>query len=596
MQTFLRKFSVVGGFSLLVLLLIVNAYVTRRQVEAQASSSARVIRTHQVLFELEQTEVLLLNAETGQRGYLFTGEPKYLTPYNQAAAEVDSHIQALGQLTAADPVQQANVAQLRSLARQKLDELAQAIALNGAGHADQAKALVLSDKGLLLMNSLRAVMADMRGEETRVEIRRTAAYLRSIGITKASIELATAIAIIGVILLAYFILREQALRDRHTREIRAREEWFRVTLTSIGDAVIATDEQGRTTFFNPIAEKLIGSKSSELLGKDIREVFPIFNEFTGNVVEDPVRKVIEVGTVVGLANHTVLQQADGHLVPIEDSAAPIRDTQERLLGVVLVFRDATAERRAQEIARKTEKLATAARLSATFAHEVNNPLEAVMNLVYVARTSSDTAMAQQSLQIAEQELERVAHLARQTLGFYRESKLPEEVEIENLIDSVLKLYSNRLRNKNITVERELNDCPPVFGVAGELRHVVSNLLSNAVDAVGQDGRIVLRSQRVEAPEGTMVQLTIEDSGPGIARADIDRIFEPFFTTKPDVGTGLGLWITKEIVNRHGGSILAQSRIEDGGRHGAAFTIRLPSRPDREPAAPSDATDSSAQPV
>jgi len=596
MQTFLRQFSVVGGFGLLVLLLAVNAYITRREVVVQVGDSEGVMHSQQVLYELEQTETLLLNAETGQRGYLLTGEPKYLAPYNQAAAEVDGHIQTLAGLTAGDPVQQANVAQLRSLARQKLDDLARTIALNRAGHAGEARRIVLSGQGLSRMDRLRGVIAAMRSEETLLETRRAAEYRQSVGITKASIELATAVAIIGVIFLAYFILRERALRDRHTREIHAREEWFRVTLTSIGDAVIATDEHGRATFFNPVAEKLIGAKSADLLSKNIREVFPISNEFTGRVVEDPVGKVMEKGTVVGLANHTVLRQVGGRLVPIEDSAAPIRDTQGQLLGVVLVFRDVTRERKAQEIARRTEKLATAARLSATFAHEINNPLEALTNLIYIARTSPDPAMAQQTLQMAEQEVERVAHLARQTLGFYRESKLPEQVEIDSLIDSVLRLYSNRLRNKNITVEQDLSDCPPIYGIAGELRQVLSNLLSNAVDAAGENGKIAVRSECVEAPEGAVVEITIEDNGPGIAREDFDRIFEPFFTTKQDVGTGLGLWVTKEIVKRHGGSISAQSRNGDGGRHGAAFTIRLPLRADREPEAASDATDASAQPV
>ena len=123
-------------------------------------------------------------------------------------------------------------------------------------------------------------------------------------------------------------------------------------------------------------------------GHDITEVFPIFNEFTGAVTQNPVRRVMSEGQVVGLANHTVLRHADGYLIPIEDSAAPIRNDRGDLIGVVLVFRDVTNERKSQELLRKSEKLAAAARLSATVAHEINNPLEAVGNLIYIAKAVS----------------------------------------------------------------------------------------------------------------------------------------------------------------------------------------------------------------
>jgi signal transduction histidine kinase len=181
----------------------------------------------------------------------------------------------------------------------------------------------------------------------------------------------------------------------------------------------------------------------------------------------------------------------------------------------------------------------------------------------------------QSLNLAEQELDRVAHLTRQTLGFYRESNVPENIEISELIETVLRLYSNRLKNKNITVVRDFGDCPTICGVAGELKQVVSNLVSNAADAAPDHGTIVMRSRCFQDVRGAVVQLDVEDDGPGVSREDVDRIFEPFYTTKEDVGTGLGLWISKEIVNRHGGSIAVRPRDENGEAGGAAFTVTLP---------------------
>ena len=194
------------------------------------------------------------------------------------------------------------------------------------------------------------------------------------------------VAIVGMIVLAYFILHERKARERHAQELRDREEWFRGTLTSVGDGVIATDQQGIVTFLNPVAESLTGVSFAMAKGRPVQEIFPIFNEFSGKVATNPVEEVLNLGIVVGLANHTVLAHTDGRRIPIEDSAAPIRDDAGRTIGVVLVFRDATADRNSQEVLRKTEKLAAAARLSATVAHEINNPLEAVVNLLYIAKS------------------------------------------------------------------------------------------------------------------------------------------------------------------------------------------------------------------
>jgi PAS domain S-box-containing protein len=251
-----------------------------------------------------------------------------------------------------------------------------------------------------------------------------------------------------------------------------------------------TDETGKITFLNPVAEALTGTALHRARGQDIADVFPIFNELTGAVSQNPVEKVMQEGRMVGTANHTVLKRPDGHLIPIEDSAAPIRDDNGQLIGVVLVFRDATTERKSQELMRRTEKLSAAARLSATVAHEINNPLEAVGNLIYIAKaTAGSSPDVIKHLELAEQELERVAHITRQTLGFYRESNEAEPIDIRALIDSVLRLYSNKLTSKSIRIQREYAGCPSLFGIPGELKQVISNLVSNAVDAVGTNGEI-----------------------------------------------------------------------------------------------------------
>lgn len=580
MQPLYKRFSVVTGFALLVLLLVANSIVIRRQLAVQVTNQAWVYHTQQVLLELTQTESLLKDAETGQRGYLYTHEPRYLDPYNRAITEVDGHIQKLSLLVADNPDQLANIGRLRLLAKQKLAELSATIKLDQAGNPDAARSLVLTNSGLFTMEKIRALINEMLRQENSLNALRMDAYQKSVRLTIACVYLASVLAGVGLILLAYYILREINLRERHGAQVRQREEWFRVTLTGLGDGVIATDEQGNVTFVNPVAERLTGRNLAQAKGRPIAEVFPIFNEVTHQPVDNPVKKVMELGSIVGLANHTVLQHVDGSLVPIEDSAAPIFDDSGRLVGVVLVFRDATSERQSQELMRKTEKLAAAARLAATVAHEINNPLEAVCNLIYLAKNRSGLAPeVVHDLTLAEHELDRVSHITRQTLGFYRESNSPDALDLPVLVDSALKLFSSKFQSKHIRLECVLEQCPLVQGWSGELKQLIANLVSNAADAVEMNGTLKVHLSCVESSKGGEIQIRVEDDGHGIAPDDLQRIFEPFYTTKKDVGTGLGLWVSKKIAERHGGTIEVQSRV--GVAHGTVFTVLLPCTADAQ---------------
>ncbi|MGI9102962.1 MAG: two-component system sensor histidine kinase NtrB [Terriglobales bacterium] len=251
--------------------------------------------------------------------------------------------------------------------------------------------------------------------------------------------------------------------------------------------------------------------------------------------------------------------------------------------VAVLFNDISERKRTEEALIHSEKLAAMGRLAATIAHEVNNPLAGAMNAIYVA--SGDSAVSPQTRQmlaLADQELGRAAHIVQRTLGFCRDGGARTPVALPKLIDEVLRMYARTLKDRNITVQCRYNcgpcreECDTCFLVnAGELRQVISNLLGNGMDAVGENGNLQIRVSRMTAPHnaGEMIHFTIADDGCGIRPENLKRIFEPFFTTKESVGTGLGLWVTQELVRKHNGTIRVRS-----GKGGTVFRISIPAAP------------------
>jgi len=227
--------------------------------------------------------------------------------------------------------------------------------------------------------------------------------------------------------------------------------------------------------------------------------------------------------------------------------------------------------RAQEALRRSEKLAVTGRLAASIAHEINNPLEAVTNLLYLIRLNPESLQTRKYLAEAEQELARVAEIAKQTLRFYREPNHPVETEIGAVLHSVLVLYHSRLASADIAVDVESADpSSTVLASPGELRQVIANIIGNAIDAMRHGGRLRIRISAT----CRRLRLTIADSGSGIPPALLPAIFEPFVTTKGETGTGLGLWVTGEIIRRNGWTIRVRSR-SGPAPSGTTFSITIP---------------------
>jgi signal transduction histidine kinase len=269
-------------------------------------------------------------------------------------------------------------------------------------------------------------------------------------------------------------------------------------------------------------------------------------------------------------------RSDGEEFPMEATISQVELEGQKLYTVIL--RDVTLRKRAEEALVKSEKLASAGRLAATIAHEINNPLAAVTNLLYLARSEHTLPdAARHHLEQADTELLRVAHITKQTLGFYRDESAPSRFDPADLLDNVLALLETRIKARHLTVEKRYGERVQVLGSTGEIRQVFSNVISNAVEATPPGGSLNIKlgsSCDWRSPAAHGVRITFADAGHGIAHENLVRIFEPFFTTKKDAGTGLGLWVSRQIVDKHGGSIRVRSRAVPP-RCGTVFSIFLP---------------------
>ena len=342
---------------------------------------------------------------------------------------------------------------------------------------------------------------------------------------------------------------------------------------SSDDAIIGKDLSGIVTSWNPCAERMFGYTAEEMIGQSVRKVIPpdVFPD------EDRIMSAVARGE---RTEHfeTLRKRKDGECIEVSLTLSPVFDETGKIAGVASISRDISQQKKVERALHTTEKLATVGRMAATIAHEINNPLEAVTNLVYLAQSCMADENGKRFLQQAQQELARVALLTKQTLGFYRETKGARQLTLGELVTPLVSVFSARARNKQISIETQIRNDPSILGIAGELRQLFANLLNNSIDAVPNAGRIMIRIERAKESSGPRregARLTVCDNGPGIARELRKKLFEPFFTTKIEVGTGLGLWVSSNIVRKHEGSIKVRSSTEPG-KSWTVFSVFFPS--------------------
>lgn len=381
-------------------------------------------------------------------------------------------------------------------------------------------------------------------------------------------------------------------RRRAEESLRQQSDWLRVTLASIGDAVISTDVEGRVTFMNRVAESLTGWRQAEALGRFLTEIFQILNEESRQPVENPVLRALSAVTTVGLANHTILISKDGTEWPIDDLAAPIRGEQGEILGAVLVFRDISERKRMEmdqerllSAAQRAQKEAEQAnRLKdeflATASHELRTPLTAVVGWSRMLRTGKlDAENSARALEAIERNatlqtklIDDLLDVSRIITGKLTLDRRP--IEIAHVVSDAVNTVRPAADAKNIAIETSFyTQAGPVLGDANRLQQVIWNLLSNAVKFTPKNGRIEVALQRVNSE----VEISVGDSGEGISSEFLPYVFDRFRqgdgkTTRLHSGLGLGLAIVRQLVELHGGTVSAHS---DGPGRGSIFKLRLP---------------------
>ena len=677
------------GFAALAFALALNGYAYYRTNARLLANETAVDHSNAVLRNVQQLLSLVKDAETGQRGYLLTGEQGYLEPYLAAKDGISRQVGVLRDLVKDNPSQLRHLERASPILAAKIAELDETVKLRRDSGEDAARRIVKTDRGKLLMDQFREILGSTTQEELVTLASRAKSSRQSHLGANITVLLATALGLGLVGLVFWTTNRQYYLIARQAADLTVSEASFRALAETLPQIVFTARPDGHLDYYNDRWYEFTGfarsgsaenswtailhpqdvDRSLKTWDQSVRSESPFEIEYrfrdrandsyrwflgralplrdaSGKVLKwfgtctdiDHLKQIQEklrqseqrfraatqavsdilwtnngvgqmVGEQSGWATFTgqSFQEYQGYgwaqAVHPEDAQGTIdawnkavvekrifewehrvrgNEGNYRLFsiraipslapdGTILewigVHTDITDRKAAEEALLQSEKLSSVGRMAATMAHEINNPLEAVVNLLYLVqsdKTLSDRNRAK--LELAEQELARVTHITKQTLGFYRETGGAVPVSISDIVDSLLTLYAPKFRAKGVIVDREYVGSSTVEAIPGEIRQVISNFLTNALDAVHAKGRIIVRiSDRQAANGGSRagVRISVADNGAGILHKNIKRLFEPFFTTKKDVGTGLGLFVSKQIVEKHGGLIKVRSQIHRG---------------------------------
>lgn len=527
---------------------------------------------------------LIMDMETGLRGYLLTGEDRFLDPYRSAEPQISPELDKLIAATRPDPDEYRAAIRIRTYFDQWHSYSQQMIALQQrSGHVSDFR---LNLEGKQLMDLIR------RDCDQILELEQGRSRTRLDGVmqnVQRTFIITIALSILLGALLAVFSRKELSLvansydhalntAKSRTSESRENQRWLEAVLGSIGDGVIVTENTGRVVFTNPVAKRLLGDGDQLFAGQLTTDIIHLVDEFTREPMPDAHHTVMLTGQPVLPTGRLILVRNDGGEIPVSQVASIFRDEIGSAIGVVIVLRDLTQQRMSERALQSSEKLASMGRLAASVAHEIHNPLDALGNLLYLLEHQAMDDSAKTYVRLAREELERITSISEQMLTFSREARQPVKIYLSEVMENVLALFMPRIRRMNILLVKQYSSNDgAVIALPGEMRQVFSNLVGNALDAMNGAGRLLIRIEHshdwVNLQE-LGVRVLVCDTGPGIPREVRNNLMEPFVTSKGEKGTGLGLWVCRGIVEKYHGSLRFHSSSLPG-HSGTCFSVFIP---------------------
>jgi len=601
------------GATLLIAVIVVSSFWAFSKIKEDAEERKHTFiiinRAGNVLSELK-------DAETGQRGYLLTGEKAFLETYLAAQDRFNSQLKELHQLTSISAARRRLDA-IDPLVNAKLAEMSQVIELRRNNDVNAAMALVRNGTGKQLMDSVRAEMSSFIQIEERALAQHDADFQSNMRRLFIVITATSLLTLLLALSFAYFIYREKQqqlknlvhLETQHLLKIQEEtnqqlqqanvtlqvsEAKLAVTLNSIGDAVMATDAEGHVTLLNPLAERLTGWTLAEAIGRPVEEIFRIISEETRQPALIPVKETLERGTILGLANHILLIARNGSECGIDDSCAPIRNLDGQVIGAVLVFRDVTTRREIEnglkkaheelkELAAQLKRVARAkSEFLANMSHELRTPLNSINGFSEVLFDETFGPLNPKQKIYVNNVLTSGKHLLlliNQILDMAKveagKMKLTlTSLPMKTILNEISLLVADMIGKKKLRMCLEIDeDLPDVQADDLKVKEIIYNLLSNAIKFTPDGGKIGMRAKQTDSE----IEIVIWDTGLGIAPENMEKIFEGFFRVDSPYswvteGTGLGLPLSKKLVELHGGKL----SVESGGLNcGASVRFTLP---------------------
>lgn len=343
---------------------------------------------------------------------------------------------------------------------------------------------------------------------------------------------------------------------------------YAAIVDSSDDVILSKDLNGIVRSWNSAASRLFGYTSEEMIGESILKLIPDHLKHEEKAILDNIRAGRRVEHF-----DTVRRAKDGSLLEVSVTVSPVKDEDGNVVGASKILRSISDRKKLEQSLLQAEKIAATGRMAATIAHEVNNPLEAVMNLLYLLRSKVTDEEGWDYLSTAEREITRVSHIAKQTLGYYREHAAASAASLNDIAQQAVSIYEPRCIAANIKLNTSFHSSIKPVVRRGEMMQVVSNVIANSIYAMPQGGTIdVDVSDSETGPEG--VNLVVRDNGSGVSPENLPRVYDAFFTTRATIGTGIGLFVAKQFVEGHGGTIAIESN-QDGEAHGTTVRVFLP---------------------